>query len=281
MKYKLDTSSKKYICPSCGKKTFVVILDESKNVVDEGIFGRCDREDKCGYFKKPSEDGHGSILDYFNSKEQVVLSNYSFNPSEVNRYVGNYEKNNLFKFICKKFDAEKVRYIFEIYRVGVYTGISNFDWTMFWQIDGNAWTRTAKMIKYNPDGRRDKSNPPMWYHALKSVKKENYEAKQCLFGYHLKGLGKPIAVVESEKTAIISSLFIPKYTWMATGGKSNFRLLNGLKGEDATLFPDLGAFDLWKEKAEAYNLKISDYIERIATDEDRNNGYDLADFLMR
>lgn len=281
MKYTLDPSSKKYICPSCGKKTFVVIIDENGEVTDSERYGRCDREDKCGYFLRPEREESSSTVDYFNRKEKPILSKYKFDPSIVNGYVGNYEKNNLFKFICTKFSPEQVKYIFEIYRVGVYTGISNFDWAIFWQIDGNAWVRTAKLIKYNPDGRRDKAHPPMWYHSLQSVKMDGYEHKQCLFGYHLKGLGKPIAVVESEKTAIISSLFIPKYTWMATGGKSNFRLLRDLKGCDVTLFPDLGAFDLWKEKADEYGINVSDYLERIATDDDRDNGYDLADFLMR
>lgn len=281
MKYSLDKSSKKYKCPSCGKKTFVVILNEDKKIVDEQVFGRCDREDRCGYFKRPDSEKSSSTLDYLKEKDKVVLSQYAFKASVVNKYVCNYDKNNLFNFISKRFDKEKVRRIFEIYRVGVYTGLSNFDWIMFWQIDGNGWTRTAKMIKYKADGRRDKAHPPTWYHSLNGVKREDFESKQCLFGYHLKGLGKPIAVVESEKTALICALFIPKFTWMATGGKSNFRLLNGLKGEDVTLFPDLGAFDIWKEKAEAYNLKISDYIEKIATKEDRDNGYDIADFLMR
>lgn len=121
----------------------------------------------------------------------------------------------------------------------------------------------------------------MVYHTLEKHRKEDHEPQQCLFGYHLKGLGRPIAIVESEKTAIICSLFIPNYTWMATGGKSNFRLIRDLKGCDVTLFPDLGAYDDWSKVATENKCNISDYIEKIATEEDRKMGYDLADFLMR
>lgn len=281
MKYTLDLSSKKYICPKCYKKSFVVILDENKKVVNDKVFGRCDREDKCGYFVRPADDGSESTVDYQNNKERKVLSKYAFLPSDVNKYVDNYEKNNLFNYICTKFSSDKVADIFQMYRVGVYTGISNFDWVLFWQMDSKPWIRTAKMIRYTASGKRDKSGSPIWYHSLEQNKKEDHEPSQCLFGYHLKDLGKPIAVVESEKTALICALFIPNYTWMATGGKSNFRLFSGLKGCDVTLFPDLGAFKVWSDEGLKYGFKVSDYLERIATQEDRDNGYDLADFLMR
>ncbi len=56
-KYNLDPSSKKYVCPGCGQKTFVVFLDsETKAPVDEHKFGRCDRENSCNYHLHPSTD---------------------------------------------------------------------------------------------------------------------------------------------------------------------------------------------------------------------------------
>ncbi|WP_394354929.1 DUF6371 domain-containing protein [Flavobacterium soyangense] len=33
---------------------------------------------------------------------------------------------------------------------------------------------------------------------------------------------KGIAIVQSEKTALMMSLFLSNYIWMATGGKGNF-----------------------------------------------------------
>lgn len=281
-KYTLDPSSKKYECPNCKKKTFVLLLDLEKNPVDKLVYGRCDREDSCGYFKTPdTRQEFNSTVEYQDSHKQETKLKYQFSAREVNETFQNQQHNNLFKYICTKFTPEQVMHTFDIYRVGVYPGLTNYDWTLFWQIDGNAWVRTAKIIKYTPEGRRDKSTTPSWYHTLEKHREEDHEPQQCLFGYHLKGLGRPIAVVESEKTALICSLFIPNYTWMATGGKSNFRLLKDLRYSDVTLFPDLGAYDKWVEVADKYKCKVSDYLERIATEEDRVNGYDLADFLMR
>jgi hypothetical protein len=84
---------------------------------------------------------------------------------------------------------------------------------------------------------------------------------------------KPIAIVESEKTAVISSIFYPDYIWLATGG---------IQDLNRRIW---GATSLWKEKINnipALNrCVISNVLERIATDEDRREGLDMADYLTR
>ena len=73
------------------------------------------------------------------------------------------------------------------------------------------------------------------------------------------------------------------------GGKQNLKAekCECLKGRNVILFPDLGAFDDWKEKGEAiarrvgFTLSVSDTLERIATPEDRRNGLDIADYMIR
>jgi hypothetical protein len=45
-----------------------------------------------------------------------------------------------------------------------------------------------------------------------------------------------IAIVESEKTALIMSLFLPDYIWMATGSKSNLKKEMLLPTIKSTLF---------------------------------------------
>ena len=52
---KLSTS-RKFICPNCNKKTFVKFIDNETNHYLNPNDGRCDRESKCGYFKKPSSN---------------------------------------------------------------------------------------------------------------------------------------------------------------------------------------------------------------------------------
>ena len=52
------------------------------------------------------------------------------------------------------------------------------------------------------------------------------------------------------------------------------------------LYPDLNAYADWQKRAEAlraegFDVSVSDVLEQQATDEDRANGLDLADFLLQ
>ena len=58
-----------------------------------------------------------------------------------------------------------------------------------------------------------------------------------------------------------------------------------LKGRKVILFPDLNkATEIWKQKANEFKniaeVSISNYLERIATNEQKANGLDLADYLI-
>ena len=51
------------------------------------------------------------------------------------------------------------------------------------------------------------------------------------------------------------------------------------------LFPDLNGFSKWTKKAKEFihigTFTVSDLLERIATDQEKQNGLDLADYLAR
>ncbi len=72
--------------------------------------------------------------------------------------------------------------------------------------------------------------------------------KQCLFGEHLladsSSSAKTVAIVESEKTALVATLFIPDFIWLATGGMHecfNSEAMQVLQGREVILFPDIKA----------------------------------------
>ena len=52
-KYSLDKSSKKFVCPNCSKKTFVLYVDTEMGNFLPPDFGKCDREQNCKYHKAP------------------------------------------------------------------------------------------------------------------------------------------------------------------------------------------------------------------------------------
>jgi hypothetical protein len=53
--------------------------------------------------------------------------------------------------------------------------------------------------------------------AQKVLKEPEYELKQCFFGEQLIDKSKPVAIVESEKTAVIASGYLPQFIWLAAG----------------------------------------------------------------
>jgi hypothetical protein len=138
--------------------------------------------------------------------------------------------------------------------------------------------------------------PITWAHAVRESPcyDPNYNLQQCLFGLHLlSGNNKIVAIAESEKTAVVASMYIPEYVWLATGGKGNFALIDKaaaagyFDGREVVLFPDLQATADWESKARDLRSKykldiyVSDYLEQVATEQDREQGLDLADFLLR
>ena len=123
----------------------------------------------------------------------------------------------------------------------------------------------------------------------------DFVIKKTLFGEHLLSLpenrGKTIGVVEGEKSAVICSLCIPDILWMATGSQYNMQQerFEAVKNNDIILFPDTDekseTFNLWSKRAEEMNQKgwhiqVSDYLEKIATPEQRSMKIDIADLII-
>lgn len=122
----------------------------------------------------------------------------------------------------------------------------------------------------------------------KVIKQPEFELRQCLFGAHLlRDKTKPIAVAESEKTAVIASVYLPQFIWVAVGSLTNLNAekCSILKGRTVVLFPDLNGFDKWSSKAKELShlatFKVSDLLERKATEDERKQALDLVDYLAR
>ena len=158
--------------------------------------------------------------------------------------------------------------------------------TVFWQIDNLNRHRTGKIMLYNTiNGKRFKKpyNHISWVH--KALKIDNYNLKQCLFGLHLvSGTNKSIAIVESEKTALTMKLFLPEYTWIATGSKQNlkYELLYPIKNHKIILYPDKGEYNDWNKKCseligQGFNISCSQLVENSKG----KKGTDLADIYFQ
>ena len=96
---------------------------------------------------------------------------------------------------------------------------------------------------------------------------------------------KPVALVESEKTAIICAGLIPKFIWLATGGKSQINSrLDVLKGRSVTAFPDIDGYETWNQKLaqlEGLSYTVADLLVKYGKPEDHEAHIDIADWLIR
>jgi hypothetical protein len=308
-------SRSRYTCPSCGKKNqFAKYIDESGDYLDESV-GRCNRESSCGYHLTPKEffDLGGvqcSTVEQVNRRNKTNEMNAlnklnalnalntieriehfdTIDNSFIVRSLEHTAQNRFINFLLSFIDFDLVQRAVKAYFVGT-TKTGN---TVFWQIDKDGKARTGKIISYSEQtGKRDKNINPSWIHyELKKAKllPESFNQKTCFFGEHLlkREKRKPVGIVEAEKTAVIASIFLDKFTWVACGGKSYLKAekLRRFQGQKIILYPDSDGFELWtKEAAEAnkigLDVEVSRIIEDTATEDERKSGFDLADYLIR
>ena len=270
-KWELRKGSKKDICPNCGKKRFVPYVLASDGVTLAGAeFGRCDREQSCGYHRYP--DG----------EKTVVAVPQKVQPKEMLRYVGKLDDVPPVNFHL--WMSEVLTMTDALIAINTYHIDGIDDKVIWWQIDRDGVVRTGKLMKYLANGHRDKSDtfPVTWAHKHRRLKDmfQGEELKQCLFGEHLlaKYPNKSVVLVESEKTAVIMSRIYPDHLWLATGGsqgiKSDERLAP-LHGRMVLLVPDNGQYWNWKRVADKYGWMITDCMETFAPFE----GADILDVV--
>ncbi|WP_395277157.1 DUF6371 domain-containing protein [Halalkalibaculum sp. DA384] len=289
-RYRLDEGSRKFGCPQCRKKRFVRYKDYQTDKYLDNEYGRCDRESSCGYFKDPYNHGYAnrdasSWKPDPNFQDMPKPADY-IPQTYFSASLKGYKRNTFVQYLRTLFDIDTAGNLIDTYKIGT----SRY-WegaTVFWQIDVQGNIRTGKVMLYDDCGHRVK-HPYNHIHWVHSIMYNSYNLEQCLFGEHLLTGDKtvPIAIVESEKTAIISSAYFPEFIWLAAGAKSNLnpQRCKSLMGRSVTLFPDLGACKDWQERAEGLSyfcdITVSDLLEKNASRRDKEEGYDLADYLIQ
>lgn len=311
-------------CPHCGAKKFTWYIDVDTGLPLADYVGRCERINSCGYHYPPRKyfeeviNKNHKIM----KEEQPVKETTSVVKEEkVNRRYPksvDYVKNALFCFLVTVFGKQKVLAAFQKYGVRISTLFKkdNKYGAVFILMDKDGHIRQVKEMAYDPKtGKRVKEGQGVFlldyktrsyqlrdgsfsiYSAGKSLMKDyDFENKLCFFGEHLLAgeVSKPIAIVESEKTAIICDICMPNYIWLATGGKNGCKwtteeVYQVLKdaNQPIILFPDLNATEDWTDKAEilmtaGLDVSIYDLEEQEGiTEEDKAKGLDIGDYFIR
>lgn len=220
-----------------------------------------------------------------------------------------YNRNVFAQYLLQLFGKEKADKLIQQFNIGSSKYWNNQGATVFWLIDQKDRVVGGQVILFEKDGKTKREITRngreyrfnSWVHvALRSEYKNqrkplpewlkryiNHSPKySCLFGLpqlKIETANKPIAIVESAKTAIIATGYLPQFIWMAVGSLSylNKSRLSALQGRDIVLFPDAGGYKIWNKKAKEMlsfaNVVTSDLLERNKVEQ----GKDLADFLIQ
>ncbi|MFN8307343.1 MAG: DUF6371 domain-containing protein [Ferruginibacter sp.] len=292
----------RYRCPSCSQNhKFTRYINAATGEYLADHIGRCDRQDSCGYHMTPKMFliENPVFNDYSKNWKKAIdppdQSKFTIDylPYDVlERSLACHKHCNLFPFLTRLFGDNIASQLCIDYLIG---SNKKRD-TVFWQADINDNIRQCKIIRYNSlDGKR-KKDIPVRFAGKEILKNNKANLVQCFFGENLLSFSinddKPIGIVESEKTAVIASIYYPHFVWLATGGTHGCKwtqksVCDILTGRKVIIFPDINSYDIWCEKARLISatvkckVVVSDLLENGATNNDRVNGYDLADYLIK
>ena len=229
-----------------------------------------------------------------------------------------YEKNtfiqNLFSNVPFPFEVDEVTKVIQLYRLGTVANGYRAGANTFPFIDVKQNVRAIQVKQFDKanhttgtdflhsiiEKHHTRNNKPLpeWLEAYTKQDKR----VSCLFGEHLlsKYHGNPVILVEAPKTAIYGSLYfgLPEtpedFIWLAVYNKSSFSFdkLKALHGRFVYVFPDLSkngnTFKEWETKAKDYESRLpktrfifSDLLEQLAPEQDKSEGSDLADYLIK
>ena len=276
---KYDSNKRnRYTCPSCNKsKVFTRYVSNTTGEYLPIKYGKCDRLNNCGYHVSPKQ----RLVDF-------VITTTAAKPKPKAEFLN---KTEYYTKLYRDFDTNYFVDYLSI-QLGVKVGdgltklfsLGNGDRgaTLFPYFDEVGNLQSYKTIKYNlRTGKRVKSIKP-FYDSNKNKHPFPLFGTQLLSKYP----DRIVAIVESEKTAIMMMYYNPNFLWLASGsaGMLTPTKLYKLKGRKIVLFPDEGEFYNWEKiryKAiDRFNLdiEISKECEIWYKEKQIEKGGDIADY---
>lgn len=240
---------------------------------------------------------------------EILINTLNPKAYDKNIFIQNLLKNVAFPFENKDIERVISQYylgtIPDGYRAGAVTfpyidQSNNIRAIQVKQFDSSNHTTATDFLHSIIEKQCQKYNKPLPEWLVRY--KKNERIVSCLFGEHLLSKYKTnlIGLVEAPKSAIISTLYFgfpespSNILWLAVYNLSslNYEKCKNLKGRTVCLFPDLSkdghAYDSWSRKAKELEKQIpgskftvSTLLEDKATDSEREQGLDKADYLIK
>lgn len=275
---------------------------------------------KDGYAKAIWEQEQGNKTDWKPQQpKRIKKPKRAFIPVEVfNRTRAGYEQNtfiqNLLTRVAFPFEVQDIEKVISLYHLGTVQNGYRAGANTFPFIDVQGNIRVVQVKQFDEQNHttgtdflhsiiekhhtRNSKALPEWLEAYN----KNETKVSCLFGEHLlsKYPYNYVALVEAPKTAIYGTLYFgfpeqpANLLWLAVYNLSSLNLnkCQALKGRNVFLFPDLSkdgkAFELWSNKATEIQKRlrgtyfhVSDILEQLAPQQDKEQGKDIADYLIK
>ena len=251
-------------------------------------------------------------------KKPVNSPKRAFIPVEVfNRTRAGYEQNtfiqNLLIRVAFPFEVQDIEKVISLYHLGTVQNGYRAGANTFPFIDVKGNVRAIQVKKFDEQNHttgtdflhsiiekyhtRNNKPLPEWLEAYN----KNEIKVSCLFGEHNLNeySNANIFLFEAPKTAIYSTLYFgfPEQSNILCLAVYNLSSLNlnkckALKGRNVYLFPDLSkdgkAFELWSNKSTEIQRRlqgtyfhVSDLLEQLAPQQDKEQGKDIADYLIK
>lgn len=294
-RYRLDKTrgtSTKITCPYCGrKKSFRLYIDQRTGEPVDERCGRCDHEHTCGENVTPHKffaenpDYRSRSPSYsqpVTKKEPPEEVEVTLPMSMVDSHL---ENDDYFVPWLRTVigDDERVGEVIAEYKVGsCRPGVYKTRPVIFWFIDRQGIVHDGKIMWYKADGHRKEALSWVSYRLVQSNKLPvNAVTRKCLFGEHLLSQypEKSVALVESEKSALVCACLHPDYLWLATGGCGGLtkEKMAVLRGRRVLIFPDSGKLHDWRMKLHGITDAEIIFVEEL---EKYSPNTDIVDLLL-
>ncbi|PVX47222.1 hypothetical protein C8C85_3150 [Flavobacterium sp. 103] len=243
-RYSLEKGSKKFHCPSCGKKNeFVRYIDKETGEYLPEQYGRCERVDNCKYHLNPSSDGYAKAIwkqergylselpyNWKSSRKKITPTSpapvfFDFETFKQTLQSERYEKNtfiqNLLHRVQFPFEVDDVTEVIQLYRLGTVANGYRAGAITFPFIDINGNARAIQVKQFDEQNHTTstdflhsiikkhytQNNKPLpeWLEAY--IKQEKIIS--CLFGEQILKMypNNPVVLFESPKTAVYCTLY--------------------------------------------------------------------------
>ena len=286
----------KMICPKCGRKSFVPYIYNDTGEIIDPTCGRCDHEQSCGYHLPPAEffkanpdhnNGRGGFMPY-TRPIPTTIDFCGLDEWAARQTADEALESDFARGLVNYFDTEAVKSAISRYHI---QSIGRGRNTAFPCISVDGMVTDVMVLGYQADLHRN----DVCYHyygdtaqkeQLKADYPEGYKYDPCYFGEHLlaEQTDKNVAVVESQKSAVICSMLFPDMLWLASCGCGNFNVTKSrvLKDRRVFVYSDKGSSEKWQKVVSelqtiGYNIHLRPIMEDFA---EYGANADVVDVIM-